>query len=97
MDEAGRRPGIGAVFASYEGLLVAVSGTSQAEAEAPAAMAPASLEPVRAAAGGALSLGALRQLVIVGEESKLALIRVGPVTVGLRSPTSVSLAVTTAV
>ena len=93
VDEVAARDGVTAAFASYEGLVVAAAGA--AEFEALAAMAQSAMEPARHTAGVA-ELGALRQLVLVGERSKLALLRVGPVTVGLLCPSGVHLAEATA-
>lgn len=95
VDEVATRPGVTAAFASYEGFVVAASGVDHDLADALAAMAQSSMEPARHTAG-ALSLGNLRQLVIVGDKNKLALIRVGPVSIGVLSPTDVNLGESTA-
>lgn len=95
VEEVSKRAGVTASFASFEGFVVAASGVDHDLAEALAAMAQSSMEPARHAAG-ALSLGALRQLVIVGEKNKLALIRVGPVALGVLSPAEVNLGESTA-
>lgn len=94
VDELARREGVTAAFASFEGLLVAASGTAE-DFEALAAMAQASLVPAFDSAG-VVQLGTLRQLVLVGDRQKLALLRVGPVTLGIVSPSNVSLAEATA-
>lgn len=93
IDEVAARPGVSAAFASYEGLVVAAAG--QAEFEGLAAMAQSAMEPARHSAGVS-ELGPLKQLVLIGERNKLALIRVGPVTVGLLSDTRTVLAEVTA-
>jgi len=94
VDDIANRDGVTAAFASYEGLLVAASGISS-DFEALAAMAQASLVPAYHSAG-VLELGDLRQLVIVGDSQKLALVWIGPVTVGIVSPSEVNLAAATA-
>jgi predicted regulator of Ras-like GTPase activity (Roadblock/LC7/MglB family) len=91
VEEVARRPGVDVAFASCEGLPVAASGASREQAERLAAMAQAAFEPVSATVGGDV-----RQVVVVGETHKLALVRVGPVLFGLRSPADVSLAAATA-
>lgn len=90
VEEVARRDGVEAAFASYEGLLVAVAGDRAAEAEPLAALAQSTMDPIHVGV-----LGTLQQLLLVGSERKLALLRVGPVTVGLLSPSSVRLAATT--
>lgn len=95
VDEVAKRSGVTASFASYEGFVVASSGVDSDLADALAAMAQSSMEPARHTAG-ALSLGNLRQLVIVGDKNKLALIRVGPVALGVLSPAGVNLGESTA-
>lgn len=94
VDEIARREGVTAAFASYEGLLVAASGIAT-DFEAMAAMAQASLVPAWRSAD-VLELGDLRQMLLVGEQQKLALIWVGPVTLGIVSASEVSLAAATA-
>lgn len=92
VDQVARRDGLDAVFASYDGLLVAAAGALAAEtAEPMAALAQSTMDPIHVGL-----LGPVRQLVLIGAERKLALIRVGPVTLGLISPTAVSLAERTA-
>jgi predicted regulator of Ras-like GTPase activity (Roadblock/LC7/MglB family) len=93
IDALGERDGLSAAFASYEGLLVATSGEAS-NFEGLAALAQAVLEPARESASE-LRLGALRQMVLVGEDRKLALIRVGPVVIGLVAPVGVDLAAAT--
>lgn len=93
-DEIARRDGVTAAFASYEGLLVAAAGLAS-DFEALAAMAQAAMVPAFDSAG-VIELGTLRQLLLVGDRQKLALVRVGPVTLGLVAPTAVSLADATA-
>lgn len=94
VDEIAQREGITAAFASFEGLLVAASGIAT-DFEAMAAMAQASLVPAYHSAG-VLELGELRQLVLVGDRQKLALVWIGPVVLGIVSPSEVSLAEATA-
>lgn len=93
VDEVASRDGVAAAFASYEGLVVATAG--DASFEGLAAMAQSAMEPARHAAG-VTELGALKQLVLIGDRNKLALIRVGPVTLGLMSPIQTVLADVTA-
>lgn len=91
VDQAANRDGLDAVFASYDGLLVAAAGRLQAEAEPLAAFAQSTMDPIHLG-----TLGPLQQLLLVGMERKLALVRVGPVTIGLLSPSEVRLANATA-
>ena len=95
VDEAGDREGVDVAFACHEGLLMAAAGAEAGEAEALAALAQVLLESLASRPGG-LSLGDMRQLVVVGALHKLALVQIGPVTLGLRSPHGVSLARSTA-
>lgn len=87
--EVAGHAGVEACFASHEGLLVAVAGESPGF-DALAAMAQHGLEPAREAAVGA-ALGPLRQMVLVGETGKLALLCLGPLTLGILSPSRVDL------
>lgn len=91
VEESSRREGIDAVFACYDGLLIATAGSMQSEAEPLAALAQSTMDPLRVGL-----LGPIQQLLLVGEERKLALLRVGPVTVGLLSRSDVRLSSTTA-
>lgn len=94
VDDISRREGVTAAFASYEGLLVAAGGLA-GDFEALAAMAQAAMVPAFDSAG-IIELGTLRQLLLVGDRQKLALVRVGPVTLGMVAPSEVSLADATA-
>lgn len=89
VEGAGRRAGVSGVFASYEGLLVAMSGDG--DFESVAALAQRMLEPT-ADAWESRALGDVRQLLVVGSREKLALVCVGPVVLGVMSPTDVRLA-----
>lgn len=94
VEEVARRPGVTGAFASYEGLIVAHAGN--ADFEGLAAMAQSAMEPAQHAAGMG-HLGALQQVVIVGDRQKIALIRLGPVSLGILSASAVALANATAV
>lgn len=88
--EAGRRPGVLATFAAHEGLLIATSGDTR-YCEAVAALAQTALLPAIEGAER-MQLGPLQQLVLVGAQGKLALIRVGDIALGLLASEEVSLA-----
>ncbi len=89
VEGAAGRPGVRAAFAAYEGLLVAESGA--ADFESVAALAQRMLEPA-SDAWESRALGEVRQLLVVGATEKLALVRVGPVVLGVLSPVEVRLA-----
>jgi predicted regulator of Ras-like GTPase activity (Roadblock/LC7/MglB family) len=97
VEDLATRPGVSMVFASYEGLLVAraPAGQDTSRFEAVAALSQACLEPASDSAAE-IELGNLEQLVLVGDQRKLALIRVGPLTLGMVSPRDVLLAEVTA-
>ena len=84
------KKGIDACFASHEGLLVDSSGDA-GEFEALAAIAQGSIE-AGAAASSSLQLGKLRQMVIVGDEKKLALFWIGQIALGILCPVETHLA-----
>jgi predicted regulator of Ras-like GTPase activity (Roadblock/LC7/MglB family) len=89
-----RRAGVTACFVCHDGLLIETAGRAP-DFEALSAMAQAWLVAGKDAAL-TLSLGKVRQMVIVGEEHKLALFVIGQVAVGILSPSSVSLGKTLA-
>jgi predicted regulator of Ras-like GTPase activity (Roadblock/LC7/MglB family) len=84
------RAGVAACFACYDGLLVARAG-GDADYEALAAMAQACMATGGRAAG-ALALGRVQQLLLVGDAHKLALVVSGPFAVGVLAPVEVQLA-----
>lgn len=88
--ETGGRPGVLACFAAYEGLLVATAGEG-ADFDALAATAQLTAEATEIPS----LVGRLRQLVIVGEKRKLALIRLGPIVVGILTPPDTHIAAVT--
>lgn len=88
--EVAERHGVTAAFAEHEGLLVDVAGDGAA-AEALAAMARALVAPAREAAR-TVGLGALHQVLLAGEERKLALLVVGEMSIGVLAPAHVRLA-----
>lgn len=85
------RPGIDACFAAYEGLLVARAG-QHADFEALAATSQRALDIAESPG----SIGRLRQMVMVGDTSKLALIRLGNVLLGILSAIDVGITDATA-
>lgn len=95
VEELARKPGVTAAFAMYEGFVVAASGVPHERAEALAAASQSGMGHA-SDMGTAAALGAVRQLVVVGDEAKLALIRLGPLDVGVLSPSHVDLGATTA-
>jgi predicted regulator of Ras-like GTPase activity (Roadblock/LC7/MglB family) len=87
--EVARREGVTACFVCHDGLLVETAGRAP-DFDALSAMAQQWMVAGKEAAL-TLSLGKVRQMVIVGEEHKLALFVIGQVAVGILSPSSVSL------
>ena len=87
--EVARREGVTACFVCHDGLLIETAGRAP-DFDALSAMAQAWMVAGKDAAL-TLSLGKVRQMVIVGEEHKLALFVIGQVAVGILSPSSVSL------
>ncbi len=88
--EIQKRPGIAACFVCHDGLLVEHAG-SAASFEALAAVAQSCVEVARNAAASSL-LGDIRQMVLVGADSKLAIFSLGPIAVGIQSPVNTNLA-----
>lgn len=86
-----RHPGVTAAFVAHEGLLMATAGNVPSF-EALAATAQVCLSAGKSAATG-LSLGGLNQMVLVGEDHKLALFTVGQMALGILAPSDVNLAV----
>src|SRR5438874_8467872 len=82
--EVARRPGVTGCFACHDGLVIDAAGSAP-DYEALSAMTQCSVLSARDAAA-ALSLGGLRQLVIVGAEHKLALFAIDQVVVAILSP-----------
>lgn len=85
---AADRVGVGGVFASFDGMLVATAGDG--DFDALAALAQRMLVPA-ADAWDARALGRIHQLLAVGERDKLALVCVGPIVLGVVSPADVRL------
>jgi predicted regulator of Ras-like GTPase activity (Roadblock/LC7/MglB family) len=84
------RAGVRACVVSHDGLVLARAG-STGDDEAIAATGQVCLAST-GPAGAALLLGAVRQVVIIGDDHKLALFVVGPVAVGVLAPSSMNLA-----
>ena len=85
------RPGIRASFAAYDGFLVEGAGEKGEDYEALAAMAQTILDTGRGASRR-LKLGAPRQMVIIGERRKLAIVAAGELAVGLIGDSDISFA-----
>jgi len=85
-----KRPGVAASFVAHEGLVLATGGNVP-DFDALAATAQVCLSAGKAAATG-LSLGGLKQMVLVGEDHKLALFLVGQMALGILAPCDVNLA-----
>jgi predicted regulator of Ras-like GTPase activity (Roadblock/LC7/MglB family) len=92
VEQISRRRGISGCFVANEGLLVEAVGDTL-DFEALAAMAQWCETPAEHAAK-TLTLGTVQQILIIGSENKLALIRLGRMTLGIVSPTSIQLAET---
>jgi len=94
VEHVAQREGVTACFACHDGLVLHSAGEAP-DFEALSAMTQASLTAAREAAL-ALSLGRVKQLVLVGEEHKLALLVVGLLAIGILSPKDVQLGQTLA-
>ena len=84
-----RRAGVTACFVCHDGLLIETAGRAP-DFEALSAMAQHWMVAGKEAAL-TLSLGKVRQMVIVGQEHKLALFIIGQLAVGILSPSAVVL------
>jgi predicted regulator of Ras-like GTPase activity (Roadblock/LC7/MglB family) len=84
-----RRAGVTACFVCHDGLLIETAGRAP-DFEALSAMAQQWMVAGKEAAL-TLSLGKVRQMVIVGHEHKLALFVIGQLAVGILSPSGVVL------
>ncbi|HMV68844.1 MAG TPA: hypothetical protein PKA64_18485 [Myxococcota bacterium] len=82
--------GVIGAFAEYQGLVVDVAGAEDG-AEAFAAAASRMVQSGREAAG-MVQLGELQQLLLVGDARKVALIVLGPMSVGVVAGSEVRLA-----
>lgn len=85
-----RRQGVTACFVCHDGLLLETAGRAP-DFEALSAMAQQWMVAGKEAAL-TLSLGKVRQMVIVGHEHKLALFTIGQLAVGILSPSQTVLA-----
>jgi predicted regulator of Ras-like GTPase activity (Roadblock/LC7/MglB family) len=90
VQDVAKHQGVTACFACHDGLVLAGSGRG-VDFEALSAMAQACMAVSKDAAS-ALSLGRVQQLVLVGNEHKLALLAVGQLSIGILSPCDVELA-----
>jgi predicted regulator of Ras-like GTPase activity (Roadblock/LC7/MglB family) len=84
-----RRAGVTACFVCHDGLLIETAGRAP-DFEALSAMTQHWMVAGKEAAL-TLSLGKVRQMVIVGQEHKLALFVIGQLAVGILSPSAVVL------
>ena len=84
-----RRAGVTACFVCHDGLLIETAGRAP-DFEALSAMTQTWMVAGKEAAL-TLSLGRVRQMVIVGHEHKLALFVIGQLAVGILSPSAVVL------
>jgi predicted regulator of Ras-like GTPase activity (Roadblock/LC7/MglB family) len=89
--EIARRPGVAAVFVSYDGLLLAAEGNGP-DLEALAAVAQSTARAAIDTARG-VALGQAQQVVVVGSEHKLALVIVAGMVLGILCATHTALAV----
>jgi predicted regulator of Ras-like GTPase activity (Roadblock/LC7/MglB family) len=96
VEDVAAHDGVSACVACYDGLPMAAAGRAvDAAVEAVAAMAQRGVEAGSAAAG-ALALGPVQQVVVVGRDHKLALILVGQLVIGILAPVRTTLASTLA-
>lgn len=84
-----RRPGVTAAFACHDGLLLDGAGNG-VDLEALGAIGQSSSLTAKSAAA-VLSMGAVRQLLIIGDAQKVALFVVGAISVGVLAPEEVEL------
>jgi predicted regulator of Ras-like GTPase activity (Roadblock/LC7/MglB family) len=84
------RSGVTACFACHDGLVVEVAGHA-CDFEALSALTQVSVSAGHETAQ-ALALGPVSQMLIVGEDHKLALILLGSVAIGILAPSTVDLA-----
>jgi predicted regulator of Ras-like GTPase activity (Roadblock/LC7/MglB family) len=84
-----RRDGVTACFVCHDGLLIETAGRP-VDFEALSAMTQQWMVAGKEAAA-TLALGQVQQMVIVGAEHKLALFVIGPLAVGILSPSTVML------
>lgn len=90
VDRVVKIKGVSACVAFHEGLVLAGSGKLP-NVDALGAMIQESIG-VALKGAGILSLGEIRQIVIVGETDKVAMLSVGPVILCITSPKAVNLA-----
>jgi predicted regulator of Ras-like GTPase activity (Roadblock/LC7/MglB family) len=90
VSEIAARDGITAAAASHEGLLLARSGVIP-DFEAMAAVAQTVVDAVRSGAK-AMTLGAPRQMVVVGDQHKLVIFSIGRMELAILSPRATVLA-----
>lgn len=88
VEQVQRRPGVSACFVCHDGLLVTQAGTDHSF-EALAAIAQRCLE---AANQATKEIGEIRQMVLAGDDGKLALFCLGPIVVGIRGALDANLA-----
>ena len=88
--EVARRRGVTACFTCHDGLVVESAGQAP-DFEALSAMTQPWVTAAREAAA-TLALGAVKQMVLIGEDHKLALFIVGPLAIGILSPATIDLA-----
>lgn len=88
--QIGQRPGVSACFVSHEGLVCEEAGEARSF-EALAALSQAVLEAAKASLAKPV-VGGLKQMVIVGEDGKLALFTLGSLAVGIQCGNNVNLA-----
>lgn len=90
-NKVGQHHGITAAFVAHDGLVLATAGNVPSF-EALAATAQVCLASGKSAAIG-LSLGGLRQMVLIGDDHKLALFLVGQMALGILAPSETNLSV----
>lgn len=90
VEQISRRSGVSGCFVANEGLLVEAAGQGL-DFEALAAMAQWCETPAEHVAK-TLALGTVQQILVIGAKNKLALIRLGRMTLGIVSPSSIRLA-----
>lgn len=82
VEDVGARDDVSGCFAAHDGFLLAFGGIERARAESLAAIAQTVVDPSVTAAGR-MEFGELQQVLIAGDQAKLALIQSGTFTIGI--------------
>ncbi len=89
VSEVAERSGVTAAFVAHDGLIFASAGDVP-DFEALSGLAQVALAAGKRTATG-LALGSLRQMVLIGDDHKLALFLVGQMAIGVLAPSTTDL------